>query len=330
MEMREPGGLAERHRRNGRQGVSVEIPRKLLIDEVRRVAHELTKPPTMAEFDHCSALCRAVTCSSKFHGWRQFLTQAGLNPDATRNHIPDDDLKQEFGRVHGLLGRTPTSDEFNEYKLRASATTIAVRFGNGSWPQACKALGYLPPPTPAPHAPAGWNKGIDRVKLDEDELRFMYEVEGLSANAIAARHGCSVNTVMRRLRRAGVDVRKHYYQQPRETAPESLLYAELERRRIPFMRQQPIDGLYVVDALIPGAKIVLECDGDYWHRLPEIQERDKRKDKYLAARRYHVLRFREAELTVDVVACVDRVEDEWDRIRPKRRSRSARPSGIAP
>ncbi len=305
-------------RMDSHQGLSVEIPRKLLIDEVRRVAHQLDKPPTMVEFDRYSKVGRSVTCSKKFYGWRQFLIKASLNPDATRSRIPDDELEMEFRRIYDLLGRTPTSEEFNKYKRKGSSSSIAVRFGKGSWPEACKALGYLPPPKHTPTPPGGWNKGIDRVRLDEDRLRFMYEVEGLSASVMAAQLKCSVNTVLRRLRRAGVKIKEHYYQQQQETTPESLLYAELERRRIPFMKQQPIDGLYVVDALIPGAKIVIECDGDYWHALPGRQERDKRKNTYLRARHYNVLHFSESELKANVEACVDAVEGEWDRIRPRR------------
>jgi len=300
------------------QGISVEIPRKILIDEVRRVAHQLSKPPTMAEFDCYSKVGRSGTCSKKFHGWRQFLIQAGFNPDATRSRMPHEELENEFRRICDLLGHTPTSEEFNKYKRMGSSSTIALRFGKGSWTEACKALGYLPPPKHTPTPPGGWNKGIDRVKLDKDKLRFMYEVEGLSASAIAVQLKCGIGTVLRRMRRAGIEVKRHYYQQQQETTPESLLYAELERRRIPFMKQQPIDGLYVVDALIPGAQIVIECDGDYWHGLPDMQKRDKRKDTYLKARHYHVLHFRESELKANVQACVDAVEDEWDRIRPRR------------
>jgi len=309
---------------NSHQGLLAEIPRKVLVDEVRRIAHQLSKPPTMTEFDRYSKIGRSVTCSKKFHGWRQFLIQAGLNPDVThRDYISDEELQQEFRRIYDLLGRTPTCEEFNEYKRKGRASTIARRFGRGSWPEACKALGCLPPPKHPPPTIGGWNKGIDRVKLDEDRLRFMYEDEGLSASTIANRFGCSVNTVLRRMARAGIKVKRHYYQQPKETTPESLLYAELERRRIPFMRQQPIDGLYVVDALIPGAKIVIECDGDYWHGLPDIQKRDERKDKYLKARRYHVLHFRESELKTNIAACVDTIEDEWERIRPRRTKQNA-------
>ncbi len=306
---------------DGHQGLYEKIPRKTLVDEVRRIAHELTKPPTMAEFDRYSKVGRSVTCAKKFGNWKLFLTQAGLNPDATRERISDEELQLEFSRVYDLLGRTPSSREFNKYKRRASSSTIAVRFGNGGWPQACKALGYLPPPRHPPPPIGGWNKGIDRVKLDEDKLRFLYEQERLSASAIAKQFGCDVKTVLRRLKRAGVELKRHYYEQPRETTPESLLYAELERRRIPFMKQQPIDGLYVVDALVPGAKIVIECDGDYWHAQPKLQERYKRKDSYLKNRGYLVLRFWESELMASVAACVDKLETEWERSRPRRTKR---------
>jgi very-short-patch-repair endonuclease len=306
---------------NSRQGLLVEIPRKVLFDEVRRVAHQLSKPPTMVEFDRYSKVGRSVTCAKKFHGWKQFLTQSGLNPEATRYHIPDEELQQEFRRIYEMLGHTPTCEEFGKHKQTGSPSTIALRFGKGSWTEACKTLGYLPPQERPPPTIGGWNKGIDRVKLDEDRLRFMYEEEGLSASAIASQLKCGRGTVLRRLKRAGVEIKQHYYQQQQETAPESLLYAELERRRIPFMKQQPIDGLYVVDALIPGAQIVIECDGDYWHGLLEMQKRDKRKDTCLKARHYHVLHFLESELKADVQACVDAVEDEWDSLRPRRTKR---------
>ena len=116
---------------NSHQGLLVEIPRKALVDEVRRVAHELGKPPTMQEFDRYSKVGRSVTCSKKFHGWKQFLTQSGFNPEATRECISEDDLRQELRRIHDLLGRTPTCEEFNEYKRIGSPSTIAVRFGKG-------------------------------------------------------------------------------------------------------------------------------------------------------------------------------------------------------
>ncbi len=45
-----------------------------------------------------------------------------------------------------------------------------------------------------------------------------------------------------------------------------------------------------VDFLLSDLKTVIECDGEYWHLMPKIQERDKRKDKLLNSLGYKVIR----------------------------------------
>lgn len=52
-------------------------------------------------------------------------------------------------------------------------------------------------------------------------------------------------------------------------------------------------GSYVADVLLPHGKLVIECDGDYWHSRPGALERDVRKDSYLEANGYRVLRLGE-------------------------------------
>ena len=129
-------------------------------------------------------------------------------------------------------------------------STLAHRFGEGKWANTCTTLGYPPPKRFQPPKIGGWNKGINRVDVNLDKLKFLYEVEGLSMSSIAKKMGASINTIRRRMDMAGIEVRRHHYTQPRQTLPETILYEELERQRIPFMRQQPIDGLYVVDVLV--------------------------------------------------------------------------------
>lgn len=46
-----------------------------------------------------------------------------------------------------------------------------------------------------------------------------------------------------------------------------------------------------VDFLLEHTKSIIECDGEYWHMLPKIQERDKRKEELLAGMGYKVIRF---------------------------------------
>ncbi len=190
-----------------------------------------------------------------------------------------------------------------------SSSTLIQRLGR-SWEKACRAAGLKPyisakPPKP----PAGWNKGQRKLSISKEELQYLYDVEGLSASSIAIRLNVHRNTVLRTMKEFGIDVKKLHYSMPRETAIEAKIYAELERRGITFVKQQVIDGLWVVDALIPGARIVIECDGEYWHSLPKMQDRDKKKDSYLRSRKYKVFRFPEAAIHADVKECVQRVVD---------------------
>lgn len=46
-----------------------------------------------------------------------------------------------------------------------------------------------------------------------------------------------------------------------------------------------------VDFLLRDIKTVIECDGEYWHLMPEIQERDRRKDELLKNLGYKIYRF---------------------------------------
>lgn len=127
--------------------------------------------------------------------------------------------------------------------------------------------------------------------------------------AIASRLGVSATTVRRTMSELGIEAKKLHFSMPRETTIESLMYEELERRGVTFVKQQVVDGLWVVDALVPGARIVIECDGEYWHSRPEMTARDRRKDAYLTSRGYKVLRFPESAIRADVRGCVQCVVD---------------------
>jgi len=296
------------------------IPRKLLIEEVRRVANLLIKVPTMEDYDKYTKIGKAVTCGKKFAGWKNFLIAAGFDPSASRITHNADELKNEFKRIATMLGHTPTIPEFNKFSKIGKAGTLAHRFGDGKWGNACVALGYPPPKRVLLPKMGGWNKGINRADVNLDELKYLYEIEGLSMSAIAKKLGVGHDTIRRRMDLAGIKARRHYYSQSRQTVPETLLYEELERQRIPFMKQQPVDGFCVVDALVPGVKIVIECDGDYWHRPDDkgIARRDQKKNKYLESRGYLVFRFWESEIEEDVGKCVEKISDVWKKYKSQK------------
>ena len=50
-------------------------------------------------------------------------------------------------------------------------------------------------------------------------------------------------------------------------------------------------GRFHADFLLEKYKTIIECDGEYWHLLPKMQKRDRRKDNLLHNLGYKVLRF---------------------------------------
>ncbi len=109
-----------------------------------------------------------------------------------------------------------------------------------------------------------------------------------------------------------------------DTKPELLMANEMKRRNISFVSQFNIDDKFVCDFAILKAKLIIECDGDFWHANPakynredtkslhKIQRaniyRDAIKDLYLLERGWKVLRFFELDIKKDPIVCVDKIE----------------------
>ena len=296
----------------GRSKSSVprKYPREYLLAELKRVGKSLGKVPTMQEF-RANASVSSETLAKRFGGWTGALASAGFDPQKARLSYHDIDLTEELRRIGTECGKTPSAAEFDQLSSAMSSSTFLQRFG--SWKAACRAAGLQPPSSNSPRFSAGgapWNKGRRQITTSEEDLRYLYEVEGLSQTAIAKRLGVGTTSVSRLMKENGIPTTRLHYSMPRETAIETAVYGELERRGVTFVKQQVIDGLWVADALIPGAKIVIECDGTYWHSQPEMEKRDRRKDAYLRSRGYKVMRFPEDAIHADVAGCVQRVVDQ--------------------
>ena len=100
--------------------------------------------------------------------------------------------------------------------------------------------------------------------------------------------------------------KKQQTERPRETKIERVMRYELARRNLPFEAQAEI-GTWTVDFLV-GSKVVVECDGAYWHNKPDAQERDLKRDAELQTMGYQVLRFGEVDILERVGYCVDAVQ----------------------
>jgi len=73
---------------------------------------------------------------------------------------------------------------------------------------------------------------------------------------------------------------------------EILVEKMLIENKIAFLKQVPIKGIALVDFYLPQSKTIIECDGDYWHSKPEVQEKDEKKNKLFTDFGYRVIRLK--------------------------------------
>ena len=89
----------------------------------------------------------------------------------------------------------------------------------------------------------------------------------------------------------------------RRSSIELLVEAELIRLGEVFESSKPV-GHWLLDFFLPDRKLVLECDGDYWHSIPEVAARDLRKDTWLRQHGYEVVRLSENDIRENVIVAV--------------------------
>lgn len=77
----------------------------------------------------------------------------------------------------------------------------------------------------------------------------------------------------------------------------------LEDLGVPHERQYAIPP-YRADFFLPEWRIVLECDGTYWHGTPEAHARDERRDAFMKNAGYRVARIREEDINRDVMGAL--------------------------
>lgn len=94
----------------------------------------------------------------------------------------------------------------------------------------------------------------------------------------------------------------------RPTLIELAIEELLKSLNITFESQKPI-GKFIVDIYIPAKKLVIECDGDYWHSLPSAIKRDKAKDRYLSRLGYKIIRIPERIIKNDKRSCIALIEN---------------------
>lgn len=93
----------------------------------------------------------------------------------------------------------------------------------------------------------------------------------------------------------------------KDTSIELKVEAELQRRNINYQKQVPLCNIAIVDFYLPEYRIVIQCDGDYWHNLSGSKERDEKQDKVLIFNGFNVYRFWEYEINKSIEKCINKI-----------------------
>ena len=113
-------------------------------------------------------------------------------------------------------------------------------------------------------------------------------------------------TTKQKMRESNIKYRISGRIKNKDTSIEILIEQELIKNKIPYMKQVPIEGIALVDFLLPN-KVIIQCDGDYWHSKEKNKGRDIAQDTVLTFKGYKVYRFWEHEIKKSVSKCLGKI-----------------------
>lgn len=96
-------------------------------------------------------------------------------------------------------------------------------------------------------------------------------------------------------------------QQGRSSSIEIMLQEAMKEAEL-HPTPQHIIGPFIADFAFIEQKLVVECDGDYWHSLPERQAKDRQKDGYLKKTGWRIIRLSETDIKLSATDCVARIQ----------------------
>jgi len=91
---------------------------------------------------------------------------------------------------------------------------------------------------------------------------------------------------------------------------EILMANGLEKKHIDFVEQFPIRCKYgyIADFYLPNSKIIVECDGEYYHK--KGNDKDRKRDGFLKKQGYKILRFRGNDIRNNLDSCINKIMEE--------------------
>jgi very-short-patch-repair endonuclease len=93
----------------------------------------------------------------------------------------------------------------------------------------------------------------------------------------------------------------------KDTGIELKIEEELKNRGINYQKHVPLCKVALVDFYLPEYRIVIQCDGDYWHKFPVGKEKDAKQDAVLTFNGFSVYRFWEHEINTSASECINKI-----------------------
>ena len=148
----------------------------------------------------------------------------------------------------------------------------------------------------------------NKIPVDLDKVKELYFEKMLTRKETARLLGISVSILknrtrflrgklddpyhspefLKRMRKVGMDLYKKWEYKKGPNKLEQLVYSTLDKYKIKYQKQVPLFNKFVVDALFPEQKLVLEVLGDFWHKYPRRIPRDKLRREFIQSKGYQI------------------------------------------
>ncbi len=182
-----------------------------------------------------------------------------------------------------------------------------------------------------------------RIKIPVEKAKNLYVDKKLPISEIKKLFNCHHETLRKRLLRSGISIRnisealkgkpstfkgKHHTLETRkklsiltvkqlasgkmkrqDTTIERKIEEGLKKNHIYYKKQIPLCNITVADFYLPKFKLVIYADGDYWHSLSLVKNRDKKQSVILKQNGYKVFRFQEYKINKSVDDCIRRIKE---------------------
>lgn len=137
-----------------------------------------------------------------------------------------------------------------------------------------------------------WNKGIKMTKEQKEKNQFWLKSPLVNGGKKSEEHK----------RKIGLNTKKHRWKQVlpiQDSSIELKIQDFLIKLGIEFYTHfyvKEIYHSYQCDIFIPSKKLIIECDGNYWHNYPNLRRIDKIRTTELINNGFKIIRLWESEI----------------------------------